>query len=163
MLRREMRAPGHGLLKHRRAPEAIALSAGLAITQITTQIIKGAVDRPRPDDGVVDVSGFSYPSGHASISVTFLAIAVVLSRTVPAAWRVALVVAGAVLAVAIGLSRVYLRVHYLSDVLGGWAVGLAAFSLCGAVALVVDYLRNNWPGAQSAKSPPPAEARPGAS
>jgi membrane-associated phospholipid phosphatase len=151
------------LLKHRRAPEAIALSAGLAITQITTQIIKGAVDRPRPDDGVVDVSGFSYPSGHASISVTFLAIAVVLSRTVPAAWRVALVVGGAVLAAAIGLSRVYLRVHYLSDVVGGWAVGLGAFSLCGAVALVVDYLRNNWPGAQSAKSPPPAEARPGAS
>jgi len=105
----------------------------------------------------VDVSGFSYPSGHASISVTFLAIAVVLSRTVPAAWRVALVVAGAVLAAAIGLSRVYLRVHYLSDVIGGWAVGLGAFSLCGAVALVVDYLRNNWPGAQS------AEARPGAS
>jgi membrane protein DedA with SNARE-associated domain len=130
------------LLKHRRAPEAIALSAGLAITQITTQIIKGAVDRPRPDDGVVDVSGFSYPSGHASISVTFLAIAVVLSRTVPAAWRVALVVGGAVLAAAIGLSRVYLRVHYLSDVGGGWAVGLAAYSGCAMVALLALFLRD---------------------
>ena len=43
---------------------------------------------------------------------------------------------GLALAVAIGLSRVYLRVHYLSDVGGGWAVGLAVFSLCGAVALV---------------------------
>ncbi len=52
-------------------------------------------------------------------------------------------IAGAVLAVAIGLSRVYLRVHYLTDVVGGWAVGLAAFSLCGAVALIVDYLRHN--------------------
>ena len=62
-----------------------------------------------------------------------------------------MVIAGAVLAVAIGLSRVYLRVHYLTDVVGGWSVGLAAFSLCGAVALIVEYLRNN--------SDPPQEPR----
>jgi membrane protein DedA with SNARE-associated domain len=142
------------LLVRRRAPEAIALSAGLAVTQITTQIIKGAVDRPRPGDGVVDADGFSYPSGHASIAVTYLAVAVVLSRTAPAAWRVALIVAGAVLAAAIGLSRAYLRVHYLSDVVGGWAVGLAAFSLCAAVTLIVDYLRHNWGRAHSAPRPP---------
>ena len=131
------------LLSRRRAAEAIALSAGLAVTQITTQVIKGAVDRPRPGNGLADADGFAYPSGHASISVTYLAIAVILSRTVPAAWRVGLVIAGTVLAVAIGLSRAYLRVHYLTDVVGGWAVGLAAFSLCGAVALVVEYLRHN--------------------
>jgi membrane protein DedA with SNARE-associated domain len=142
------------LLVRRRAPEAIALSAGLAVTQITTQIIKGAVDRLRPGDGLVDAHGFSYPSGHASIAVTYLAVAVVLSRTAPAAWRVALVVAGAVLAAAIGLSRAYLRVHYLSDVGGGWAVGLAAFSLCAAVTLIVDYLRHNWGRAESAPRPP---------
>jgi membrane protein DedA with SNARE-associated domain/membrane-associated phospholipid phosphatase len=136
------------LLSRRRSTEAVALSAGLAITQISTQIIKGAVDRPRPADGIADVDGFAYPSGHASLSVTYLALAVVLSRTVPAAWRVALVVTGLALSIAIGLSRVYLRVHYLTDVVGGWAVGLAVFSLCGAVALVVDYLRNNWGPAQ---------------
>ena len=131
------------LISRRRAAEAVALSAGLAITQITTQIIKGAVDRPRPGDGLVGADGFSSPSGHASVAVTYLAIAVILSRTVPAAWRVGLVIAGTALAVAIGLSRAYLRVHYLTDVVGGWAVGLAAFSLCGAVALVVEYLRHN--------------------
>jgi membrane-associated phospholipid phosphatase len=48
--------------------------------------------------------------------------------------------------VAIGLSRVYLRVHYLSDVGGGWALGLAAYALCGAVAIIVDYLRKNYRG-----------------
>jgi undecaprenyl-diphosphatase len=150
------------LLSRRRAAEAIALSAGLAITQITTQIIKGAVDRPRPGDGLVDADGFAYPSGHASIAITYLAIAVVLSRTVPAAWRVVLVVAGAVLAVAIGLSRVYLRVHYLTDVAGGWAVGLAVFSLCGAVALVVDYLRQDREArrAQDGRLRPPAAGMP---
>jgi membrane protein DedA with SNARE-associated domain len=141
------------LLTRRRGPEAIALSAGLAITQITTQIIKGAVDRPRPGDGIADVDGFAYPSGHAALSVTYLAMAVVLSRAVPAAWRIALIITGMVLGVAIGLSRVYLRVHYLTDVVGGWAVGLAVFSLCGAVALVVDYLRNNWGASQQEHRP----------
>ena len=51
--------------------------------------------------------------------------------------------AAAILAVAIGASRMYLRVHYLSDVVGGWGLGSAMFALCGTVALLVPYLRNN--------------------
>jgi len=142
------------LLARRRSAEALALAAGLAISEITMQVLKRTVERPRPPDPLVDVSSFSYPSGHATLSVTFLALAVVLSRTAPAVWRVALAIGGALLAVAIGLSRVYLRVHYLSDVGGGWALGLAAFSLCAAVALIVDYLRNNWGGSQPVPSRP---------
>ena len=136
------------LLVRRRSTEAVALAAGLAITELSMQIIKGAVDRPRPADAIYDVSSFGYPSGHAAVSVTFLAIGVVLSRRLPT--RIALVIAGAVLAAAIGLSRVYMRVHYLSDVTGGWALGLAAFSFCGAVALIVDYLRQNYRGSPEA-------------
>jgi membrane protein DedA with SNARE-associated domain/membrane-associated phospholipid phosphatase len=142
------------LLARRRSAEALALAAGLAISEITMQILKRTVERPRPPDPLVDISSFSYPSGHATLSVTFLALAVALSRTAPAVWRVALAIGGAVLAVAIGLSRVYLRVHYLSDVGGGWALGLAAFSLCAAVALIVEYLRNNWGGSQPVPSRP---------
>ena len=84
--------------------------------------------------------------------MTFLAIGVLLARRLPT--RIALVLVGAALAIAIGLSRVYLRVHYLSDVGGGWALGLAAYSLCGAVALVVDYLRQNYRGSPEAASQP---------
>jgi membrane-associated phospholipid phosphatase len=142
------------LLSRRRSAEAIALSAGLAITHITVQILKGAVDRPRPGDGLAGMEGFAYPSGHAGISITYLAAAVILSRTVPVAWRVPLVAGAAVLAAAIGLSRIYLRVHFLTDVVGGWAVGLAVFSLLGAVALIVGYLRQN---AGAAHELPPPE------
>jgi len=136
------------LLARKRSAEAIALAAGLALTEISMQIIKRAVERPRPADAIYDADGFAYPSGHAAISVTFLAIGVLLARRLPT--RIALVVLGAALAAAIGLSRVYMRVHYLSDVTGGWALGLAAFSLCGAVALVVDYLRQNYRGSPQA-------------
>jgi undecaprenyl-diphosphatase len=55
----------------------------------------------------------------------------------------AVVVAGFALTALIGLSRVYLQVHYLSDVNAGWALGAAAFSLCALVGLVVSQLRQN--------------------
>jgi membrane protein DedA with SNARE-associated domain len=146
------------LLVRRRSADAIALAAGLAITEISVQIIKRAVERPRIADAIYDADGFAYPSGHAAISVTFLAIGIILSRRLPT--RIALVIIGAALAAAIGLSRVYMRVHYLSDVTGGWALGLAAFSLCGAVAIIVDYLRKNYRGspeaAAAAETPSPS-------
>ena len=53
------------------------------------------------------------------------------------------VVAGIAIAALVGLSRVYLEVHFLSDVSGGWALGASAYSLCAAVALVVVQLRQN--------------------
>jgi membrane-associated phospholipid phosphatase len=45
----------------------------------------------------------------------------------------------------VGLSRIYLRAHYLSDVIGGWALGAGIFSALGIGALVVDHLRHNAP------------------
>ena len=53
------------------------------------------------------------------------------------------VVAGIVLTALVGLSRVYLNVHYLSDVSGGWALGAACFSFCAAIGLIVSQLRHN--------------------
>ena len=45
---------------------------------------------------------------------------------------------------AVGMSRIYLRAHYWSDVVGGWGLGFGIFGLCAAVALVVVHLRNTW-------------------
>ena len=69
-----------------------------------------------------------------------------VARSGPATRRIAIFLAGLTLAMAIGLSRVYLRVHWLSDVGGGWALGLAVFSVCGSIALFVQYVRHNLSG-----------------
>jgi undecaprenyl-diphosphatase len=68
--------------------------------------------------------------------------------------RAAVVAAGIALTALVGLTRVYLGVHYMSDVNAGWALGAAAFSFCAAIALVVSALRSsdgpvrhNWSGA----------------
>ena len=100
---------------------------------------------PRPSGGLVDVAGFSYPSGHASHSIVYVWIAVTAAiRLRPGMRRgTALIVAAFLLAVLIGLSRVYLGVHYLSDVSGGWAFGVAVFALLSAIVVVVVHLRQN--------------------
>jgi membrane protein DedA with SNARE-associated domain/membrane-associated phospholipid phosphatase len=131
------------LLSQRRTWEAAALVGSVILTTIAFHLLKAAVDRPRPGGGLVDTSGSAYPSGHAALSVTYLAIAVLLARAGPPVRRFAVLLTGLALTGLIGLSRVYLRVHWLSDVGGGWALGLAVFSICGAVALVIHYLHES--------------------
>lgn len=65
----------------------------------------------------------SFPSGHATGSFAFAAAAIVVAW--PTRWRLPVGFAGAAFAVAVGLSRLYFGVHYPSDVLAGWCVGLA--------------------------------------
>ncbi|HET7591325.1 MAG TPA: bifunctional DedA family/phosphatase PAP2 family protein [Solirubrobacterales bacterium] len=121
------------------------LVAGMAITQVGIHEIKAAVDRPRPAQPLVATSGSSFPSGHAAHSVFYvwLAVTIVLRLRPGMARATAVVTAGLVLTALVGLSRVYLDVHYLSDVSGGWALGAVAFSFCAAVGLVVSQVRQN--------------------
>jgi membrane protein DedA with SNARE-associated domain len=129
----------------RRWAEFWVLVAGMAIAQTGVDVLKEAVDRPRPADPLVSSAGSSFPSGHAAHSVFYLwlAVTIVLRLRPGMARGAAVATAGLVLTVLIGLSRVYLNVHYLSDLSAGWALGAAAFSLCAAVGLTVSQLRQN--------------------
>ena len=133
------------LALRRRWTEFGVLLAGMTLTSIGFHEIKAAVDRPRPDDALVGYSGSSFPSGHAAHSVLYVWLAVmVVMRLRPGMSRGAAVVAGGiVLTILVGFSRVYLNVHYLSDVSGGWALGAACFSLCAAAGLVISQVRQN--------------------
>jgi membrane protein DedA with SNARE-associated domain/membrane-associated phospholipid phosphatase len=129
----------------RRWTEVCVLLTGMALTVIGFHEIKVLVDRPRPEGGLVATTGSSFPSGHAAHSVIYVWLATtIVVRLRPGMTRATLVVvAGIVVTALVGLSRVYLNVHYLSDVSGGWALGAASFSICAAVGLVVAQLRHN--------------------
>jgi membrane protein DedA with SNARE-associated domain/membrane-associated phospholipid phosphatase len=122
--------------------EVIVLVGGFIIVYAAVHITKGAIERPRPVDPAVDTSGSSFPSGHAAYAIAWIAAALMYTRRLRL--TSAAVVTGAVtLAVAIGLSRIYLRVHLWSDVAGGWGLGVGVYGLLVAIAIVVDNMRHN--------------------
>jgi membrane protein DedA with SNARE-associated domain/membrane-associated phospholipid phosphatase len=133
------------LAARRRWAEFGVLVAGAVLIYAGVHELKDAIDRPRPGGGLIDVSGSSFPSAHAAYSTFYvwLAVTIVMRLRVGMARGAAVIAAGIVLTALVGLSRVYLNVHYLSDVSAGWALGVAAFSLCAAVALVISTLRQN--------------------
>ncbi|HEV2412235.1 MAG TPA: phosphatase PAP2 family protein [Candidatus Saccharimonadales bacterium] len=95
---------------------------GMASIEGAKQVIR----RPRIDDPNVlknGINSFSYPSGHAGSSLLF---AMVISTLYPIAPLVVVLMVGAI---CVGISRIYIRVHYASDVLGGWLMAVAVYSL----------------------------------
>ncbi|WP_027016140.1 phosphatase PAP2 family protein [Comamonas composti] len=103
---------------------------GSAGVGLWIRAIKHAVGRPRPADGLVSEGGFSFPSGHsAGTLVLYCMLAWLLLPHLPRAWRRPLLLLGLVVALGVGASRVLLRVHFASDVLAGWLLGLAWMAL----------------------------------
>ncbi len=122
-----------------------ALVVGMALTVALVPEIKTLTDRPRPPDHLVTAHGAAFPSGHAAQSTVYTWLAITFAlRVVPGITRRSLVIsAGILLTGLIGLTRVYLRVHWLSDVTSGWALGVSCFSAVAIVVLVIAHIRDN--------------------
>lgn len=102
-----------------------AITIGLA--SVGNQLLKATVARARPDllEPILEEHGFSFPSGHSALGMVaygVLAVLVMRSR-LPMGARRAVVGGLAILVLLIGLSRVWLGVHYPTDVLAGWTAG----------------------------------------
>jgi undecaprenyl-diphosphatase len=111
---------------------------------ILSTLLKMGYNRPRPD--LVAMSQqftASFPSGHAMLSaVTFLTLGALLARLAPTRPLQLLSISAAILlTLLVGISRVYMGVHYPSDVLAGWCVGAAWALLCSTIALTLQRQR----------------------
>jgi undecaprenyl-diphosphatase len=128
-------AVGAQLLRRRQRRLACFVVLTAAGGGLLSTTVKLLVDRPRPvvDHQVATALGDSFPSGHALGSVVvYGALLLVFLPLVPRHRRRLVVRATSLLVLAIGASRLLLGVHFLSDVVGGWLLGLAW--LLGAVA-----------------------------
>jgi len=145
------------LLVRGRYAEALVLVIGLAIVYVGVNVTKDALARERPGGAFVGTSGHAYPSGHTAYATAWIAVAVALTRTRRLVTSGTLVFVAIAIAAAVGLSRMYLRAHWWSDVAGGWGLGAGIFALLAAIALVVEYIRHNG-GERAGESPEPAAA-----
>ena len=115
------------LLGARLNRQAVFVAAATLASMAASGIMKVVVARPRPEVVRQAPGSWSFPSGH-TMSATGFAVALVIVFW-PTRWRWPVLIAATLYAVGIGLSRVYLTVHYPSDVLGGWALSLAVVGL----------------------------------
>ena len=108
----------------------VAVGGGLLISTVA----KGVFDRPRPDlvpyGSIVHTA--SFPSGHSMLAaVAYLTLGVLVARTLPQRrLKVHVLVLAALVTILVGVSRVYLGVHWPTDVLAGWLAGTAWASAC---------------------------------
>jgi membrane-associated phospholipid phosphatase len=144
------------LARRRQWPVAAWVLTAVVLVGPLTSLLKALFGRIRPDfdHGGARLESLSFPSGHSSGIATLVTVALVLTWPVlaPRARRL-WVALGVAVAVLVGLTRMLLGVHYLSDVVGGWALGVA-WTL--AVALVFGAL----PGGRGAL--PAGERQPAA-
>ena len=115
------------VVRRRTLRPLVLLLGAWAGSSILTNIVKELVDRPRPPAGtrLVEVAHSSFPSGHVVESTAVYGMLAVLLAGVSRSWRsrVAVWTGTVVLLLLIGVSRLYLGVHWLTDVAGGYALG----------------------------------------
>ncbi|WP_307739505.1 phosphatase PAP2 family protein [uncultured Parolsenella sp.] len=120
----------------RRPGWCCAVNLGLVV--LLNQVLKFAIRRPRPDGfRLATASGFSFPSGHSMVAMAFFGLLIwfVWRFERDRRMRGALVAAFAFVILMVGLSRVYLGVHYASDVLGGFCLSVVWLALYTRLAV----------------------------
>ncbi|PKB29709.1 phosphatase PAP2 family protein [Pseudonocardia alni] len=125
-----------------RVAEGLCLAAVPLVASVVFTMVKRILDRARPpaDLQVMAVANESLPSGHATmVAAAWTTLVLVLWPVLRSRGRVLLTAFAVLWAGAVGFTRVYLGVHWLSDVLAGWASGAAlAFTGVTVLSLVLD-------------------------
>lgn len=98
-------------------------------------MLKKIIQRPRPVDALIPVGGYSFPSGHAMSAVIFYSLILILfmHEIKNTKLRYVFLSTNILVILMVGLSRVMLKVHYVSDVLGAFVIGLLWVWLLGVI------------------------------
>ena len=141
-------------------------AVGLLVTVVGAQLLNDVLKdwfhrtRPAPLTGLIPAQAFSFPSGHAMVAVAFyLYVAHLAWRLLPGRWRIVCVAFLVLIPVLVGLARLYLGVHYLTDVVAGYIAGLA---WTNAVIVAGHVLGRRRAAARARGQPPPEPAQAGA-
>ncbi|MDG2520783.1 phosphatase PAP2 family protein [Caulobacter segnis] len=145
------------LLLKRRGGSALLVALSLSGGVVISQTLKALYNRDRPPDifRAEEVINASFPSGHAMLStITYLTLGALLAQAMDRRRLKIFIFAAAVLIAAlVGMSRVYLAVHWASDVLAGWSLGAAWAMACWLVAWLVERRRGLLSPAPRPKDP----------
>jgi undecaprenyl-diphosphatase len=118
--------------------EALLVLVAVGGGQILSSLLKLGIDRPRPDlvPHLAEVQTLSFPSGHAMMAaVTYLTLGSMLAGIAPGrATKIYVLGIAVLITLMVGVSRIYLGVHWPSDVLAGWCAGFAWAMLCWLAA-----------------------------
>jgi len=111
------------LIKKKKYPLAITIN--LIAVFITSQLAKAIVERNRPLDMLVSAPGYSYPSGHSMVGLAYFSfLSYLVIKYIPnKIVKIILPIVFTITILLVGFSRIYLGVHYLSDVLAGFLLG----------------------------------------
>lgn len=118
-----------------RRRDAALLAAAVIGSTLLNTVLKAVFQRDRPDfwEHLVVEDSYSFPSGHAMASMSLAAALVVIAWS--SRWRWPAIAGGAVYVLVVGVSRIYLGVHFPSDILAGWCVAVLWVTV---VAVVLD-------------------------
>lgn len=123
---------------------ALQTAAVISLSSLSNIVLKRAINRDRPSlDQLISVSTLSYPSGHAMSAMAFYGFLIYLNIRLASSWwlKLAVFIVLGLLIFLIGISRIYLGVHYPSDVLAGYVGGLIWVTFCATLFNIIDLYR----------------------
>lgn len=135
------------LLALRQSGLALAWVLAVAGNGLLTRALKKIFERVRPEHehGLVFEQGYSFPSGHTSGAVVaYGMLAYLVIRLAPRAWHLPMLLLASAIAFSTGCSRVFLQVHFATDVLAGFASGSVWLAVCIVSIELTRYYRRVW-------------------